>query len=54
MASSPSHFKHCNGSMLRPVLLLGLKWFWSTCCTSSTVINSCTAFYGSTKVSCAT
>jgi hypothetical protein len=27
MASSPSHFKHYNGNILRPVLLLGLKWF---------------------------
>jgi hypothetical protein len=37
MASVPSHFKHYSGNILRPVLLLALKCFYSTHCTSGTV-----------------
>jgi hypothetical protein len=50
-ASVPNHFKHYKGSTLRPVLLLALKCFDSTCCTSETVSNAVSVSLGKTKSS---
>ena len=50
-ASAFIHFKHCNGSWLRPVLLFALKCDCSTCFTSVVVILALCILSGTTKLS---
>jgi hypothetical protein len=50
----PNHFKHYNGSKLRPVLLFALKCFESTCCTSDTCNLAVATSVNGTNVSSCT